>query len=422
MSFELPTINYNCDKDKVMDSNFDLPQVFDNAADLCLNSRPSPSDDILYDVLSAGNATFAAYPDTNTADDTEDDDIEAFNLDDLVRYVGPAGPKPTKCVTPITIMICNTIGLKTSRRILRVLLDSGSMKTLIHEDVLPKGASRQQLNRKKSVTTLGGDFAVDEVVHLRDLRLPEFDKNRCVDETKALVFKGKCRYDVILGADFLGKTGIIINHEKNVCEWLGLTVPMRHANDLMEEDFHAMAESFLVQQEDEDFGEDWLENYATSPVLDAKYEKVEIEDVVSAQTHLTSDQQNDLRDLLSKYTKLFDGTLGCYPHKEFHIDIDETVQPVHSRPYPIAKVNELAFKKELKHLCDIGVLEKVYSATDWSSPSFCQAKKDGRIRFLTDLRQLNKAVKRKVYPLPRIQDVLKKRKGYSFLTKLDISM
>ena len=197
MSFELLTIN-NCDKDKAMDSNFDLPQVFDNAADLCLNSRPSPSDDILYDVLSAGNATFAAYPDTNTADDTEDDDIEAFNLDDLVRYVGPAGPKPTKCVTPITIMICNTIGLKTSRRILRVLLDSGSMKTLIHEDVLPKGASRQQLNRKKSVTTLGGDFAVDEVVHLRDLRLPEFDKNRCVDDNKALVFKGKCGYDVIL--------------------------------------------------------------------------------------------------------------------------------------------------------------------------------------------------------------------------------
>ena len=231
------------------------------------------------------------------------------------------------------------------------------MKTLIHEDVIPKGASRLQLPRKKSVTTLGGDFSVGEVVHLRDLRLPEFDKNRCVDENKALVFKGKCRYDVILGADFLGKAGIIINYEKDICEWLGLTIPMRNANDLMEEDFHAMAESFLVQQEDEDFGEDWLENYATPPVLDAKYEKVEIEDVVSQQTHLTEEQQDDLRRLLSKYTKLFDGSLGCYPHKKFHIDVDETVPPVHSRPYPIARVNEMAFKKELQHLCDIGVLK-----------------------------------------------------------------
>ncbi len=54
-----------------------------------------------------------------------------------------------------------------------------------------------------------------------NLRLPEFDKNRNVDQQKALVFQSETsKYDVILGADFLTKTGIDVKYSTGTMEWL----------------------------------------------------------------------------------------------------------------------------------------------------------------------------------------------------------
>ena len=53
-------------------------------------------------------------------------------------------------LTPITIMVINTIGLKKSRILLEVLLDPGSTKMLIHHKVLPKSASIIPLQHERS--------------------------------------------------------------------------------------------------------------------------------------------------------------------------------------------------------------------------------------------------------------------------------
>ena len=79
-----------------------------------------------------------------------------------------------------------------------------------------------------------------------------------------------------------------------------------------------MADTSEMQtKEEEIFGEDWLESYMTNTILDAKYDAVFIDQVVKEQSHLNAEQQKGLKELLNKYKKLFDGTLGVYPQKKF---------------------------------------------------------------------------------------------------------
>ena len=120
---------------------------------------------------------------------------------------------------------------------------------------------------------------------------------------------------------------------------------------------------------------DWYDPHCHATViLDAKYEKVLVDDVIDQLTHLNVQQKSDIRQMLNEHTKLFDGTLGVYPHRAFHIDLVPGATPKHSRSYPIPAIHLQAFKKELLHLVEIGVLSP-RGASEWTSPTSITPKK-----------------------------------------------
>ena len=95
--------------------------------------------------------------------------------------------------------------------------------------------------------------------------------------------------------------------------------------------------------------------------------------------------------------------------------------PHASRPYSIPKAHLNVFKTELDCLVSISVLEPC-GRSDWISGTVIIPKKDGEVRWISDFRALNAALKRKVYPLPKIADVLSRHAEHKFLPTLDLSM
>jgi hypothetical protein len=51
------------------------------------------------------------------------------------------------------------------------------------------------------------------VVTMQDIRLPEFDKKRRINQQKELVFDNdNLKYNIILGTNFLSQIGIKLNY------------------------------------------------------------------------------------------------------------------------------------------------------------------------------------------------------------------
>jgi hypothetical protein len=140
-------------------------------------------------------------------------------------------------------------------------------------------------------------------------------------------------------------------------------------------------------------------------ILDAKYEKADLRQVVANCRHLTTDEQISLKTLLNKYEPLFDGTLEKWTGEPYYIELKPDAIPYHARPFPVPRIHKQTLRKEVERLCQLGVLTQI-NHSEWGAPTFKIPKKDNSVRFISDFRELNKCIKRKPYQIPLIQDIL----------------
>ena len=93
-----------------------------------------------------------------------------------------------------------------------------------------------------------------------------------------------------------------------------------------------------------------------SKILDAKYSKADLKQLVKNIKSINDLEQNMLLNVLEKHESLFHGTLGKWAGESYKIALKENQKPYHAKLFSVPKAYEDVLKAEVKQLCCIGVL------------------------------------------------------------------
>jgi hypothetical protein len=156
-------------------------------------------------------------------------------------------------------------------------------------------------------------------------------------------------------------------------------------------------------------------------ILPAEYKPADIMTVVSKQTHLTPDKQLQLSNLLFKFHDLFQGKKGDYNGEPIDLELEPDATPFYARPFSLPKAYQKITKDEIQRLESIGILTQITSS-EWAAPTFIIPKKNNTVQVITDFRGLNKCLKRKPYPMPKIPDMFKGMERFRYATTIDLNM
>ena len=128
------------------------------------------------------------------------------------------------------------------------------------------------------------------------------------------------------------------------------------------------------------------------------------------------------KNILSEFREVISvdyNSLGTLPGA-VHFTTDVTVNPkvVSPKRVPVGLKDKL--KVRLQNLVKSGVIQEVDEPTDWVCQKTLTLKKNNDIRICLDSQALNTSLKRDVYSVPVIDDVLPQLSNANVFTKVDL--
>ncbi|KAH7719740.1 hypothetical protein AAVH_12775 [Aphelenchoides avenae] len=134
---------------------------------------------------------------------------------------------------------------------------------------------------------------------------------------------------------------------------------------------------------------------------------------------LTPAGQQQLRRIIEKHPQVFEGTVGRFRGKVQHfIHLIPNATPVRAKAYrtPINLTPEV--ERQLKELLDLKIIQP--STSPFASPIVLVRKKNGKYRFATDYRALNKITVPTYCPMSNISEILDLIGGSKIFTTVDL--
>jgi hypothetical protein len=316
-------------------------------------------------------------------------------------------------------------GLYVKYKTIRVLLDSGSSGDLIF---MKKGSSKCISIVKRVVPqsrgTSNGTFVTDKVGDIK-ISFVEYLASKKVRLQPDIVEYSPGdqapMYDLIIGMRTMHVLGAKLNFQEKTITIDEILLPTRNIANLQ-----LKPRITRALRENTCFAQEPIHTHSATKrmvkILDTKYEKADLPAIIRENySHLTASNREKLLSVLLKFELLFDGRLGDWKLPPVSSELREGMKPYHCRSCPIPHKHKAVLMKEIKRLCNIGVLEWQPSSR-WVSPAFIIPKKDSTVRTISDFRELNKRIVRKPYPIPKINTILQELKGFTYATALDLNM
>lgn len=142
---------------------------------------------------------------------------------------------------------------------------------------------------------------------------------------------------------------------------------------------------------------------------------------INCDPNLTSDQRNQLQQVLLQFKDCFSNSLkdlGFTNTTEMVIELEDA-EPVVYRPYRLPHAERVLVRNMVQEMVDNGIVRE--SSSPYASPIVLVQKKTGEKRLCVDYRALNRKTKKEHYPLPRIEDQLDLLSGNTMFTSLDLA-